>query len=162
VKGLVFLLVSLLATALCILGNQGCTGVEGTKQYQPTRLSLVATGDTEWVLKAWDSGAPAPPNPEVTLIYRDGQFSGKSGCNRFFSPVKDGDIPGDISVGLAGSTKMACSDSAMAVEDRFLGLLSSVKKFSFTDMQLALSYEKDGVWGVMLFERRKTQPTGKQ
>jgi heat shock protein HslJ len=143
------------------LGNQGCTGMEGIKQYQPTRLSLVAAGDTEWVLKAWDSGAPAPPNPEVTLIYRDGQFSGKSSCNRFFSTVKEGDIPGDISVGLAGSTKMACPDSAMAVEGRFLDLLSSVKKFSFMDTQLALSYEKDGVWGIMLFERRKAQPTGK-
>jgi heat shock protein HslJ len=56
---------------------------------------------------------------------------------------------------------MACPDSAMAVEDRFLDLLSRAKKFGFMDTRLALSYEKDGVWKVMLFESRKAQPTPK-
>jgi heat shock protein HslJ len=75
--------------------------------------------------------------------------------------VKDGEMAGDISVGLGGSTKMACPDSAMAVEDRFLDLLGRAKKFGFMDTRLALSYEKDGVWRVMLFEGRKAQPAGK-
>jgi heat shock protein HslJ len=160
-KRLLFPLLTSLVAALCIFGIQGCTGIQGTKQFKPTKLALATIGDTEWVLKAWNFDEPAPINPEVTLIYRDGQFVGKSGCNRFFVSVKDGEMAGDISVGLGGSTKMACPDSAMAVEDRFLDLLSRAKKFGFMDTRLALSYEKDGVWKVMLFESRKAQPTPK-
>ena len=156
-----FPLISSLVAALCISIIQGCTCIQETKQYKPTKLTLATIGETEWVLKAWGVDEPAPAYPEVTFIYRDGQFTGKSGCNRFFAAVKDGEMAGDISVGLAGSTKMACPDSAMAVEDRFLDLLSRVKKFGFMDTLLALSYEKDGVWKVMLFEGRKIQPARK-
>jgi heat shock protein HslJ len=161
-KRLLFpLLTSLVAILGLVLGLQGCTSIQETNQFKPTRLSVKAIGDTEWVLKAWNFDEPAPINPEVTLIYRDGQFVGKSGCNRFFVSVKDREMAGDISVGLGGSTKMACPDSAMAVEDRFLDLLSRAKKFGFMDTRLALSYENDGVWKVMLFENRKAQPTPK-
>jgi len=36
----------------------------------------------------------------------------------------------------------------------FLKQLAGVKKFGFMAGQLALSYETDGVWGVMLFDPR--------
>ena len=161
-KRLLFpLLTSFVAILGLFLGLLGCTSIQETKQFKPTKFTLTTIGETEWVLKAWNFDEPAPINPEVTLIYRDGQFVGKSGCNRFFVSVKDREMAGDISVGLGGSTKMACPDSAMAVEDRFLDLLSRAKKFGFMDNRLALSYEKNGVGKVMLFESRKTQPTPK-
>jgi heat shock protein HslJ len=152
-----FPLLSLLVALLGLLGLQGCASIQETKQFKQSELTLATIGDTEWVLKAWTFDEPAPVNPEVTLIYRDGQFAGKSGCNRFFVSVKDREMAGDISVGLGGSTKMACPDSTMEVEDRFLDQLSRVKKFGFMVTKLALSYEKDGAWKVMLFESRKAQ-----
>jgi heat shock protein HslJ len=160
-KRLWFPLLSSFVAILGLLGLQGCTSIQGTKQFKQTELTLATIGDTEWVLKAWTFDEPAPVNPEVTLIYRDGQFTGKSGCNRFFVSVKDREMAGDISVGLGGSTKMACPDSTMEVEDRFLDQLSRIKKFGFMDTRLALSFEKDGAWRVMLFEGRKTKPAGK-
>jgi heat shock protein HslJ len=63
-------------------------------------------------------------------------------------------VPGDVEVGPAATTRKSCPDNEMAVETRFLDQLVRVKKFGFLVTQLALSWEKDGVWKTMLFDRR--------
>jgi heat shock protein HslJ len=126
---------------------------------KPERLSLETIAGTQWVLRAWDLEELAPEEPEVNISVQDGRFAGSSGCNRYFAPVKLGDMPGEVSVGPTGSTKMACPEQVMEVEDRFLRQLGSVKKFGFLVGQLALSYEKDGAWGTMLFDGRTVPQT---
>ena len=64
-------------------------------------------------------------------------------------------MAGDVTVGLSGTTRMACPEAQMAVEDRFLKHLAGIKKFGFMIGQLALSYETDGGWGVLLFDARE-------
>ena len=127
----------------------------------PTRLSLETIGNTEWILRSWDSKQPAPTRPAVTLIFKDGRFTGSSGCNNYFAPAKEGKIPGDVEVGTAGTTRKSCPDKEMSIERRFLDQLARVRKFSFQVTQLALSWEKDGVWKTMLFDQRETRPTAK-
>ena len=121
---------------------------------KPGRLTLATIGGAEWVLRAWAIDEPAPEEPEVTLMFKDGRFVGNGGCNRYFAAAKEGDMPGEVIVGPAGATRMACPEPAMAVEARFLEQLGRVKKFGFFVTRLALSYEKDGIWQTMLFERR--------
>ncbi|OPX36048.1 MAG: hypothetical protein B1H12_07960 [Desulfobacteraceae bacterium 4484_190.2] len=122
------------------------------------RLTLATIGGTEWLLRSWDFDEPAPTEPEVTIIFQDGPFTGNCGCNSYFAPVKPGDMPGDVSVGQIGSTRKACPEQIMVIEARFLEQLRGVKKFGFMIRQLALSYENDGAWGVMLFDGRKLKP----
>ena len=122
----------------------------------PERLTLETIGNTEWVLRAWDLKEPAPKQPTVTLIFKDGRFAGNSGCNNYFAPVKEGSMPGDIEIGPAGTTRKSCPDKEMAVEQRFLDQLMRVKKFGFLVTQLALSWEKDDVWKTMLFDKKAT------
>jgi heat shock protein HslJ len=121
---------------------------------KPERLTLDTFGNTEWVLRSWDLKEPAPKQPAVTLIFKDGRFTGSSGCNNYFAPAKEGTMPGDMEVGLAGTTRKSCPDKEMSVERRFLDQLARVKKFGFLVTQLALSWEKEGVWKTMLFEKR--------
>jgi heat shock protein HslJ len=121
---------------------------------KPGRLTLETIGNTEWILRSWDSKQSAPKQPAVTLIFKDGRFAGSSGCNNYFAPVKEGDIPGDVEVGAVGTTRKSCPDNEMSVERRFLDQLARVKKFSFLVTQLALSWEKEGVWKTMLFDKR--------
>jgi len=116
------------------------------------RFSLETIGGTEWVLRAWAPDEPAPAEPEVTLTYKEGRFSGKSGCNNYFAAAEPGEMPGDVSVGPAGATRMACPEPLMEVESRFMQQLGAVRRIGFMATQLALSYEKDGVRGVMLFD----------
>jgi len=117
------------------------------------RLSIDAIGGTEWVLRSWSWNEPAPPEPRVTLRFEDGKLVGTAGCNRYFAPVGAGELPGSMTVGPAGATRMACAAPAMAVESRFLGQLAGVSKFGFVATRLALTYRRpDGV-GAMLFAR---------
>src|SRR5215510_13960249 len=51
---------------------------------KPVRLTLETIGNTEWILRSWDSKQPAPTRPAVTLIFKDGRFTGSSGCNNYF------------------------------------------------------------------------------
>ena len=129
---------------------------------KPARLTLETIGNTEWILRSWDSKQPAPTRPAVTLIFKDGRFTGSSGCNNYFAPAKEGKIPGDVEVGAAGTTRKSCPDNEMSVERRFLEQLVRVRKFGFLVTQLALSWEKDGVWKTMLFDQRQPRPTERQ
>ena len=124
----------------------------------PGRLTLESIAGTDWVLRTWTLNDAAPATPEVTLALKDGKFVGTAGCNRYFAGVKAGDMPGDVTLGLVGATRMMCPPEQMAVENRFLKQLAGVKKFGFMAGQLALSYDTEGVRGVMLFDPRGTQP----
>lgn len=116
----------------------------------PATLETIA--GTEWVLRSWNLNDAAPAAPEVTLTMKDGKFVGSAGCNRYFAAVKPGAMPGDVTIGPIGATRMACPQERMTVESRFLKQLAAVKKFGFLAGQLALSYEADGVSGVMSFD----------
>ncbi len=122
---------------------------------KPERLTLETIGNMEWVLRSWDLREPAPKQPAVTLIFKDGRFTGSSGCNNYFAPAKEGTMPGDVEVGPVGATRKSCPNKEMAVERRFLDQLARVKKFSFLVTQLALTWEKEGVWKTMLFYKQR-------
>ncbi len=115
------------------------------------RLTLETIAGTEWVLRSWNLTDPAPSEPQVTLAFKEGKFVGTAGCNRYFAAVKPEKTSGEVTVGLAGTTRMMCAPERMAVEDRFLKQLAGVKKFGFMAGELALSYETDRVQGAMLF-----------
>ena len=108
----------------------------------------------EWVLREWKSDEPAPASPAVSLTFENGKFTGRSGCNRYSSPVTAGPTAGSIKVGPTVSTRMACPEPVMAIEDRFLRQLEAVTKFELPSGQLALTYELRRGGGVMLFEKK--------
>jgi heat shock protein HslJ len=148
-----------LATRGWTLGKNGLT--EFVSAAKTSRLSLETITGVEWVLAAWDLEAPAPSRPEVTLRFEEGRLAGSGGCNRYFASVTQGPAPGDLSVGPAGATRMGCPEPARSVESRYLSLLTSVRKFGFLAGRLALSYEKEGTAGALLFEARRPAPLEK-
>jgi len=127
----------------------------------PSRLSLEALSGTTWVLRRWRWNEEAPSQPEVTLAFGEGRFSGSSGCNAYFATAADGAVPGDVSVGLPATTRRACPPPAMDAEARYLRQLASVKKYGFLAGRLALSFQEDGARGTMLFEGLPRDPAGR-
>jgi META domain len=130
--------------------------LEAVKVSAPTgRLSLATLLGIDWVLRAWDFDESAPEEPEVTLNYKDGRFSGSSGCNRYSASATPGGPPGDFSMEPIMGTRMACPGTQSSIETRFLKQLGGARKFSFLLGRLAVTYEREGgPPGTMLFDGR--------
>ena len=73
---------------------------------------------------------------------------GSAGCNRFTAPVKE-TAPGEVKIGPAAATKMACPPAEMELEQKFLALFENASRYTFVAGQLALT-GKDGT-GTLLF-----------
>jgi heat shock protein HslJ len=134
-----------------LLPEGGLSSIAATEE--PGRLSLETIGDTRWMLREWSWGEPAPEEPEVMIRYDDGRLTGSSGCNNYFTTPTLGEMPGDLSLGRIGTTRMACPEPQTAVEARFLSQLKGVNRYGFMAGELMLSYETNDGSGVMMFER---------
>ena len=108
-----------------------------------------------WILSRWNRDEPAPAEPEVSLEYREGKFTGAGGCNRYFAEVKTGEAPGLITVGPIGATRMACPPPADRVESRFHGILAAVTGYLVSGDTLELIYKDGNVDKTMLFKRQQ-------
>jgi heat shock protein HslJ len=115
-------------------------------------LALSMLAANEWQLVEID-GQPLPAGVEAPLIhFENDKVRGFSGCNRFTAPVKE-TKPGEIDIGPAAGTRMACPQPQMDLEQRFLAQLDAVNRYSFLGGQLALSWlDKDQV-GVLVFRK---------
>lgn len=124
------------------------------KQEPASDNTLESIAGTEWVLHSWKRGEPAPASPPVTLKFENGSFAGRSACNHYSSAVTVGSTPESLRLGPTISTRMACAQSIMAIENRFLKQLEAVTTFEFLGDQLALTYELNGVFETMLFGKK--------
>ncbi len=102
---------------------------------------LTLEGVTWQVSQYWADGAAAAPAGTATMLFEDGQVSGSGGCNRFFASYElDGS---QLTVGMAGSTMMACEEDVMASEQAVLAALSRTASFAVAGQQLHL-FDADG------------------
>ena len=115
------------------------------------KLSLNTLAGTEWVLTQMKWNEPVQEGAEVTLAFANDKILGKSACNRYSASVEQGEAPGDLKIGMAMGTRMACPDELMDVEHKYLDALAHVTGFSFLACKLVLIWEKDDVWSTMLF-----------
>lgn len=114
-------------------------------------LSLATLAGTEWVLTYFNRNEPIQEGAEVTLAFTDDRISGKSACNRYSAGVEQGEDPGELKIGLAMSTRMACPGELMDLESKYLDALSRVTGFSFLAGKLLLNWENDGEQSAMIF-----------
>ena len=133
---------------------KGSTLEEEQRVDKADRLSPDVMAGATWVLAEWNPDEPAPQEPEISLAYKGGRFTGFSGCNRYFTDVTAGEMAGSILVGMVGTTRMICSPSIDAAEMRFHELLAEVTGFGFDSGRLVLSYS-EGESGAALFFKRK-------
>lgn len=117
-------------------------------------FSLATLADTGWLLTQLKQDTALVQGAEVTLLFGDGQVSGKSACNRYTASIEQKKGSGELKIGSAVSTRMACPDSLMDVEQQYLQALSQVVGFHFLAGKLILNWQQDDQWYAMSFEPR--------
>jgi len=121
------------------------------------KLSLAMLDESEWALTHLDLGKPIDEEINITLAFAGKQISGISACNRYSAGIEEGDSAGAMKIGQSMSTKMACPDELMIIEQQYLDALSYATGFSFHTGSLVLNGEKeDGALYSLLFTRTGT------
>lgn len=121
---------------VAVLLGAGCSRESSAPQIALSDLSgtawrLASLEDEDGVLKT-------PVDAEVTLVFGDqGGVTGAGGCNRYFGSIEAAD-QGRFTIGPLGSTRMACEESVMALEDRFLRALEACEWAAGTPERLEL------------------------
>jgi heat shock protein HslJ len=115
-------------------------------------LALSMLAANEWQLVEID-GQPLPAGIDPPLIHfeRD-SVRGFAGCNRFNAPITESK-PGEITIGPAAGTKMACPPEKMELEARFLDQLAKVNRYGYVAEQLALTWQDGERIGTLLFRK---------
>ena len=139
-----------------------CPGLKVRKsyRYQAGQLQETATEERgqlgiqdlqgSWTLTHLSRQEAVPAAVKVDIEFRNDQFGGLAGCNRYFGSIK-GKAPRDVVLGPIGATRMMCPDPQMQVEDRYLAALQQVTQFSFLFGQLVLGYQDNGAWHTLVF-----------
>lgn len=93
---------------------------------------------TDWVLASWGTGeAPPIAGAAPTLSFGEGMVNGNNGCNSFFASASIL-AEGQLVLGPAGATLMACEEALMQQEHRFMAALDGVTGYELIDGDLYL------------------------
>ena len=115
-------------------------------------LALSMLAANEWQLVEID-GQPVPAGVDPPLIHFEREsVRGFAGCNLFNAPITESK-PGEITIGPAAGTKMACPPEKMELEARFLDQLAKVTRYGYVAEQLALTWQDGERSGTLLFRK---------
>ncbi len=170
-SALIFTLVEVISQTPAAAAEQPAVGE------LPAGEELTLEGQT-WLLSSYagqdGEQIEALPQTRVTITFAEGEVSGSGGCNNFFGPYE---VNGsELSIGLLGSTMMACVDDVMAQETGYLANLGAVAGYQIdgeqlhllgADGQLLLVYTVDAstpltgtIWTVTSYNNGRGAVTG--
>lgn len=131
---------------------------ERTTERRSARTTVRELEGSHWELARWSADEPAAPAPVVSLSYAEGRFSGHAGCNRYGAAVRDAEAAGSLVVSPGMATRMACEESRMGIENRFLRTLPAVQAFRFSPGILMLAYRREDGGSAELWFRPAAAP----
>lgn len=100
----------------------------------------------KWEVTGYNNGRQAVVSPQLdtrlTVVFKDGQVSGNSGCNSFHGSFK---VEGNsLSIGPLATTRMMCSaEGVMAQEQAFIAALQTATTWAISRGMLDV-HRKDG------------------
>ena len=111
----------------------------------------------EWRLTHFGWDEEVPEGIDISLRFEGERIGGIAACNNYSGAVIEGESPGELYVaGPIALTRKMCPPPLMEAEQRYLGMLQNLEKFSFTVGQLVLSWRSDEAGdanGVLLFSK---------
>lgn len=119
-------------------------GLERVSNEITGTLSLADLAGHEWRLVELGHGHDLPPGTSITIEFDADRVSGSTGCNSYFGTVTS-TRPGELSMGATGSTRKACPEPAMEVEQRYLQALAGASRYGFLAGRLVLTCDTEGL-----------------
>jgi heat shock protein HslJ len=101
-------------------------------------LSMALFAGAEWTAVEIDGVPVTDVERRPTATVSGDRIAGFGGCNRYTAQIRE-ISPGEIAIGPAAATKMACPEPQMHLEDRFLASLGKTGRYSFLAGRLVLS-----------------------
>ncbi|MFV0423190.1 META domain-containing protein [Oleidesulfovibrio sp.] len=122
-RNVVYVLLLLAAGAVMMLG--ACSPRSGVDSAAPAIADSATLTSGQWLLESLE-GVSVSADAGVTMTFdAEGKVYGYGGCNNYFGSWK---LQDDMLVfGPMGSTKRACMNEAMQLEDDFFKSLGTVK-----------------------------------
>ncbi len=114
-------------------------------------LSLDDLRGPEWVLVAIGRDEPVARDPQIRIHFIGDRVEGSGGCNSYFGTVTS-EAPGKLGFSAMGTTMMACPESVMDLERRYLRTLAGGASYSFTAGRLVIGCETDDGSVPLIFE----------
>ena len=108
----------------------------------------------EWLALDID-GTPVKNKTESTIKFEDATgVTGSGGCNRFFGTAM---LSGEtLEMGPLGTTRMACPETIMNQENRFLKALESVRRYRVDDATGLLFLSNEQGKPILRFRQNKS------
>jgi len=116
-------------------------------------LSLADLGGHGWVLIELGREQRLPEDVEISLLFQDDRVSGSSGCNSYFAGVVS-PSPGELRFNGMGATRMACLETMMDLERRYLSALADASGYRFLAGRLVLSCDTGDGLVALIFTPR--------
>ena len=130
-----------------VTGNRlSLTPVAGGKPLQFELEPKPSLEGVKWDVTGYNNGRQAVVSPQtdtrLTVVFKDGQVSGSSGCNSFHGSFK---VEGNsLSIGPLATTRMMCSaEGVMAQEQAFIAALQTASTWAISRGMLDV-HRKDG------------------
>jgi heat shock protein HslJ len=107
----------------------------------PATVTAASLEGAPWKLVSYadaEGNMQAPlPGTEITIEFLEGNVAGNSGCNNYFGSYE---VAGaELSIGLIGSTMMACPDAVMSQETAYLAALEGAASYRITGDELQIA-----------------------
>lgn len=127
-------------------------------------LGPIAVSDldgTSWKLVGYNGLVePVPADTTITAQFAGGQISGSAGCNTYSATVSGVEgMPTGMTIGPIATTQMACPETDMQQESRYLAALASVSHWlwGYEPGHLILNYQtEEGSLGQLVFKPAAT------
>jgi len=108
----------------------------------------------EWRLVKFGAEEMLPADVQITVQFDDGRIAGSAACNRYTGSVREGDMPGQLSLsGPLAMTRMMCPPPLMDWEQRYAAALEGLSQYSFVAGRLVLSWRTEDDGGSLFFVR---------
>ncbi len=139
---IVVLILAVLALTNCKTAapenTESTIAVEESPMIQRTVSELA---DTNWLIESIDGKDVVVEGDSQASIdfLPDGSIASNASCNRMMGSYAHGEVEGDISFELGGTTMMMCTEEVMEQEKTLLALLPKVTSYTMDDAKLTLT-----------------------